>query len=205
MPQYKVSVLGQSSVTVNNGERQVLVTPLQNTHRQCVIDKAILKAVCRSAKKETSRAFSLRNIDITRVLSCYDLKSIIRSQLQHDIVADDFDVGYIQGACVVRVRSKEDLAEMWADLRKPNSKISLWCDGLKGQSVEKSRSSKRKRGDNSDDEGSTLCSKKKRQPSHKEEEVQELVDSLKQKHALTYTQMQYRIWSENCWWFTCKY
>ena len=44
MPQYKVSVLGQSSVTVNNGERQVLVTPLQNTHRQCVIDKAILKA-----------------------------------------------------------------------------------------------------------------------------------------------------------------
>lgn len=41
-----------------------------------------------------------------------------------------------------------------------------------------------------------LLEVKKQQPSRKEDEVQELVESLKEKHNSTFTQMQYRIWAE---------
>ncbi len=45
-----------------------------------------------------------------------------------EIVTEDFDIGYIQGSTVVRIRSKEDISELWANVRKPSSKMSVWCD-----------------------------------------------------------------------------
>ena len=182
-----------SSVTVNNGSgrRNVLITPLASVRCQTpavtqplanppstmvrcstdttsTIDKATLKAVCPGAayKKDSARTFILRNIDSAKVVSCADLKSTIRRQLQHDIVSGDFDVGYV-GASVVRVRSKEDLVEMWEELR--SGKIALWCDGLKEKLPKQRESYKRKQSeDHCDDENST---KKKR---HTPEEVQEV-------------------------------
>ena len=32
---------------------------------------------------------------------------------------------------VVRIRSNEDMSELWANVRKPNSKMNVWCNGLK--------------------------------------------------------------------------
>ena len=210
-PLSSVHVQHQAPSSITHRQRHVVTAPLATPTStvaskgtlppsgQHFIGKALLKAVCQSAKKDPPRAFTLRGIDTTKVLSCDDLKTIIRRQLQHDIRSDDFDVGYIQGSSVVRVRSKDDINEMWIDLSKPNSKTALWCDGLKEPcSMAKPREScKRKQSeDNSDDEESTRSARKKKQPSRKEEEVQELVDILKEKHTSTYTQMQYRIWAE---------
>jgi hypothetical protein len=57
------------------------------------------------------------------------LEDLIRDRFADDI-EPVFDAGYIQGSCVVRVRSKEDMAEMWSDVRKGKNNY-LWCDGLK--------------------------------------------------------------------------
>ena len=80
-------------------------------------------------KKDSVRSSILRKIDSSKVLSCADLKGIIKEQLQHDVVSGDFDVGYVQGASVIRVRSREDIQEMWSEIK--SGKIALWCDGLK--------------------------------------------------------------------------
>ena len=42
----------------------------------------------------------------------------------------DFDVGYAQGNDVVRVRSTQNLTELWTELKKSQSTTSSWCDGL---------------------------------------------------------------------------
>ena len=178
--------------------RQVVITPQYistlQPNKQHFIDKTIFKAVCQNAKKDVPQAFTLCNIDTSRVLSCNDLKSVIWTQLQHYIISDNFDVGYVQGTCVVRVRSKEDLVEMWTALSKPNSKITLWCDGLKDIVPKPRANHKCKQEDNSDNKDDS--SRKKQQPSRKEEEVPELVEGLKEKHGSTFTQIQYRIWGE---------
>lgn len=31
---------------------------------------------------------------------------------------------------MIRIRNKEDLSDVWAALRKPGNKMTLWCDGL---------------------------------------------------------------------------
>ncbi len=155
------------------------------------LDKVIVKAVCRGAKKD-SRSFTLRNLDTAEVCSCDDVKEAIKRQLHHDITAKDFDVGYVHGSSVVRIRSREDLAEVWADLSKLNSKTTLWCDGLKEPG---SRKKKHSEADSDDDEG-VSGAKRKKQPSRRDEEVQDAVESLKNKHGSHYTLMQYRIWGE---------
>ena len=59
-----------------------------------------------------------------------DLKSMIRKKLSDDITTGEFDVGYIQGTTVVRIRISEDLEELWSLLRQPQKNTVLWYDGL---------------------------------------------------------------------------
>ena len=141
----------------------------------------------------------MRNIDSSKVESCAELKGLIKQQLKEDVVCGDFDVGYVQGASVIRVRSKQDIKEMWPEIIK--GKIMLWCDGLKGNKTSAPRVKRKLSEFDSeelDDDDPFFCSaKKKRQPAaRKEIEVQEYVDSLKAKHGTTFTHMQLRIWGE---------
>ena len=51
-------------------------------------------------------------------------------------MSDQFDVGYVQGTKVVRLRSRIDIQEFWKNYKKGN--LILWCDGLsKGTSKSK--------------------------------------------------------------------
>ena len=167
-----------------------------------IIDKTTLKAVSYGAvyKKDSARSFILRNKDSSKVESCAELKGLIKQQLKEDVVCGDFDVGYVQGASVIRVRSRQDIKEMWPEIMK--GKIVLWCDGLKGNKTSAPRV-KRKLSEfdseelDDDDDPFFGSAKKKRQPAAcKEVEVQEYVDSLKAKHGTTFTHMQLRIWGE---------
>lgn len=93
-----------------------------------VLNKIFLKAVGNSNAKDV-KTFTVRNVDTSTVQSVSDLKKVIRNTLHDDITTKDFDVGYIQGSAVVRIRSKDDLSEMWSEL-KSKSNVSMWCDGL---------------------------------------------------------------------------
>ena len=49
------------------------------------------------------------------ILSLNDLNSLIRERFGEDI-GSSFNVGYVQGVNVIRIRSNEDLSEMWAEV-----------------------------------------------------------------------------------------
>ena len=134
------------------------------------------------------KTFTIRNIDISKIKSLCDLKSLIKDNFKEDI-RPVFDVGYIQGSSVIRIRSKEDLAEMWSEVRKSKN-TNLWCDGL----IEDSKKNSRKRklvlsDDEESDEGG--------KPRKKQKDTDEKVfDELQRKHGQKYTPLQLRIWAE---------
>lgn len=202
----------QQRCTVGSGQPSVMLTQsrpqsahttfAQRTQSQQVPaklhDRILLKAVHKGNKKG-AKTFTLRNIDPTASSSPGSLKSAMRKQLKGDISSEDFDIGFVEGANVVRIRSSEDLAEFWSDLKKPGSKLSLWCDGL----MEDRHVHSRKRtcsGDvDSDDELEQVrptAGKRKSAATDKEEKVQEALMTLKEKHSSHYTPMQLRIWAE---------
>ena len=204
-------------VGVNNGVvttqadgtrvRRVLITPLGQTgHGSAqrsqtplpIIDKVLLKAVSKSAGKKKDKIFALRRIETEKVTSCDDLKKLIKRQLRDDVVDwEEFDVGYTnskRGDKVISIRSVEDLAEVWREIRMHADTIQLWCDGLK---VEASSRKKRKKNNPTDDEDSEDDRpKKKSVREEKEDKLKQALDTLSKKHGSNYTQMQYRIWSE---------
>ena len=163
-----------------------------------VLPKVVLKAHSVN-KKDSAKTFTLRNLDLSAIKSCVDLKAVIKRRLSSDITGEEYDVGYVQGSNVVRVRTAEDLDELWALLRKPQSNVAIWCDGLSREAdlcvttTATATTGGRKRKKQTDTMSSEITSKK-HVDTH--ERVQALVDQLKEKHDTKYTPMQYRIWGE---------
>ena len=98
--------------------RQVLVTPLTvpartvpARTRPTLIDGVLLKAASKTGKKE-AKIFTIRSIDIEKIVSRDALKTAIRGQLQKDIIRTDFDVGFMNGNSVISIRNQEDLSEI---------------------------------------------------------------------------------------------
>lgn len=157
------------------------------------LEKVLLKAAQRSNLKET-KTFTIRNVDTASILSLNDLKSLIRDRFSGDI-RSSFDVGYVQGVNVIRIRSKEDLSEMWAEIKRSKS-TSVWCDGLIESTSKKSKRKRKSLSDEEDSEDDSCKSKTKKQRVDKDEKVQEMVEALKGKHGNKFTFMQIRIWAE---------
>ena len=202
-------------VTINSGSQKqvskngggcVLITPLSkgtysmpnvptaklNTTLQGaspLLSKVLVKVASKDGPISSGKMFTLRDLDITTILTCEDLKDAIKRQLTDDIVDSDFDVGYVEGSSVVRIRNRRDLEEVWSCIAKSKGKVMLWCDGL--SNTKESR--KRPRSN-----GVSVVNTKKKVPdkADKEQKVQQLVDSLKEKHLSDYTPMQFRIWAE---------
>ena len=153
----------------------------------------LLKAVLKGGNKD-GKTFTIRDVDTAAISSCDDMKMLIREQLSEDIVTEDFDIGFVNGSSVIRIRNKEDLSDVWAALRKPGNKMTLWCDGL----VERrANSRKRVQGEDVDsDREVTQARPPKKKQADREDKVQETVDNLKETHSSRYTPMQLRIWAE---------
>ena len=218
----KLSCAGSCTVSVS-GQRNVVVTPLGpsanlrttqwqfgnsvpqsnlqpplDTNRQVTVGATIkcvlLRAVINGGSKE-GKMFTIRNVNTKEVNTCDGLKGTIRKQLVCDIVDGPFDVGFVEGSNVVRIRSKEDLSELWSALMKPGCKKILWCDGL-ADGVESVKNNRRKRALDSGETGTHVAKKKTVINSNRDEKVQDAVDSLKKAHGSFYTMMQFRIWAE---------
>ena len=132
------------SVTVPNAGpvNRVIVTPLNlvrstvdlSSASCCVaesqcIGKVLIKVFAKGSKKE-SKMFTLRNIDtaIKLYTSLSILEGVIREQLGDEICQGSFDMGYLRGSNTVTLRNKEDIIEVWANIK--NRKNMMWCDGL---------------------------------------------------------------------------
>ena len=109
-------------------------------------------------------------------------------------LSGNFDVGYLHGSNVVRIRNGTDLSEIWANIQKGSS-ITLWCDGLK-----KSCSKRARPGDWSSEDEQEEFSKsvnKRRKTQEKSDKVDATIKELKGKNGdNAYTPMQYRVWAE---------
>ena len=139
----------------------------------------------------------MRDLNSSVLQTCTQLKTLIKAQLDADLV-DEFDIGYIQGNTVVSLRSSKDIQEIWSSILKGEN-ITLWCDGLRkeGRSGSKKRSNKSTQEESDDDEDSGVTKKKKKKKSEeREEQVENTMEQLQSMHAKKYTQMQYRVWSE---------
>jgi len=166
----------------------VAMSPNVTGHHRVIINRFLLKAVPKnSITGKEEKIFTLRNVDTSEVNGCEELKDLIKKRLNEDII-EEFDVGYFEGSNILRIRSKENLCKL-----RTNTKTILWCDGLfanteKNSKGEVSRSAKRGRDSHDNDSG------KKKQDR---EEVQEIVEILKQKHSESkFTTIQIRIWAE---------
>jgi len=54
---------------------------------------------------------------------------LIRAHFKTDIVAEEFNVGYVSGSNLISLRNKEDMVELWSTASKGGNML-LWCDGL---------------------------------------------------------------------------
>ena len=129
-----------------------------------IINHLLLKAVPKGGGREEKYLHYVMLTQVQNFGGCEELKDLIKKRLSEDITAKElikkrlseditakeFDVGYFEGSNIVRIRSKENLCEVWSKLQT-NTKTTLWCDGLlanteKGSSKgEASRAAKRKR------------------------------------------------------------
>lgn len=210
---------GGSSV-LPTAARRVVVTPLTSTStpanvssqntaaRPQLISKILIKAFYKGNKKD-SKIFTLRNINPGDVSSVDKLEQVIRDQLHDDISRSDFEVGYLQGSNVVTIRNKDDLVEVWSNVKK-GTKVILWCDGLKKKSAsggkngqelteddEEIQEVRRRRKRAKSDEEDGQIRKKRKKNEDKDKKVQATIDLLNENHGdKAYTPMQYRVWTE---------
>jgi len=131
-----------------------------------IIDKITLKAVSKDIKTVT-KMFQLRNVNPMKIQSYSSLANLIRNQLKDDITSEDFDVGYINGSNRISIQNKEDIVEVWNNVRK-GVNVILWCDGLKHRAGSKRHLS------NNDDNTPIVLRKKER--------VQQIFDVFKKQH-----------------------
>ena len=75
-------------------------------------------------------------------------------------------MGVVQGNSVVSIRSKEDMMDVWKDIRK-GTKVVLWCDGLRA--AKRKRQTPQMDEEDSDEEGG-ICIKPKRAKKMEERE-----------------------------------
>ena len=123
------------------------------------------------------------------------LRKEILKQFGEDLVSSDFNfsVGYIKGSTKLSIRSCEDIEDIWSSVSRGEN-VTLWCDKVRDSIDDAS-------GSDSDDPDITRKSKgnKKQKMSAleaKNERIEGIVASLREKHATAYTTIQYRLWAE---------
>jgi len=82
-----------------------------------MIPKILLKAM-RKERKGENKMFTIRNIDSAQLSYVSHLVELIRIQLKGDIIAKDFDVGFVSGNNLISLRNKEDASEIWATAKR---------------------------------------------------------------------------------------
>ena len=188
-----VSITGRvnrvTATVLNTVQPSGLAGRAPSTVSSRILPRVLLRAVQKGTTgKSDGKLFTLRSINTGLLSSCDALKQLIKEQLSDDIAStDDFDIGFLDGSNLVRIRSTQDLAETWAMLSS-NSKVTLWCDGLLLKPT-------RKRAMSDVDEACSSKGKKKKS-QERDDKVQEIFHELKEKHSVKYTTMQLRIWAE---------
>ena len=98
-----------------------------------------------------------------------------------------FNIGYYEGQqhCKIWLACKDDFALMYK--KYPKGEITLWCDGRGEEEDEDVGTKKRKKAD-----GDKVTRRQER-----EDEIDDVVKQLKEKHKDLYTLPNYRLWARS--------
>jgi len=132
-----------------------------------MINKMLWK-VMKNEKKGDFKMFTIRNITPSEILC---VSRLIRAQLKEDIVAEEFDIGYVSGSNLITLRNTEDMVGLWSTASKGGNML-LWCDGLRPNGAVANAGKKRKV-----PESATTAQSKK----DTADQVQQHVQNLKKK------------------------
>ena len=108
-----------------------------------------------------------------------------------------FDVGYFQGNKRIWIRTFEDLAELTRLLKGRGA--TVWCDGVNPSIRSKRHAPADESSDSKEDIRSTSNkpSRKKKRSSFDErlEQVDSIIDDLRELNGAKYPSIQYRVWA----------
>jgi len=189
-----ITPLSAGHTVQSQDQRQIFVNPARQANT--IVPKLLIKAVCKSGSmKEAAtkcKTFTLRDVNVSQVITRDQLKRVIKLQLAGD-VTDDFDVGYYQATTVISIRSPQDVMEVWNDVKK-GVKVILWCDGLQESNPTTAKSRKRSRkksySDSDSDKDIIVTSGRsanKKKKTDKDEQLEKIVNELKELHEQQYT------------------
>ena len=105
---------------------------------------------------------------------------------------DEFEVGFNKGrhgAAKIWIKDNEDLERMY-DMYGMDEEIILWCEGICSPSEQAPDRPRQKRGPNRDN----TCTPTSKQQAI-QDEVDDIVAQLQEKHGSQYLPVQYRLWA----------
>ena len=152
----------------------------------------------------------LRYVSKDSVNSLLEIKREMLKQFGSEVVSSDleFAVGYMKGNSKVSIISSVDMDEVWASVEKGDS-VSLWCEKVRMRSKRKAKDDSGSNSDSDDssdaDASSHKTKKKKKRRKKKQklsameernERIENIISSLREKHGDKFTMIQYRMWSE---------
>ena len=154
--------------------------------------------IINTEKKKEFETYVLRNVTKDSISTPPLLRKELLHQFGDRLVSrkQEFAVGFMKNSSKVSIRSSADIEDVWQYALK-DDQITLWCHGI--------TASKRKNeaSDSESDEelfqDTSKQTKKKRKLSaleEKNERVEKIVTSLREKHANRFTTIQFRLWAE---------
>ena len=165
---------------------------------------ANIKVLCPGGKRNDHKTFVMRDIDLRALPDIKSLKELVLERVGSNTVSAtlEFDIGYFQGNKRIWLRSPEDLAELIRLLRSRGG--TIWCEGLSQQDIRTTTQVKRSAPVESSDSDveeevqvAKSCKKKKRSAfDERLEQVDNVVDELRDRHGTKFTSIQYRVWAE---------
>lgn len=148
-------------------------------------------------KKSVSETYVMRDLSCETISTPSKLIKEIAEQFGELVPSDlKFPVGYFKGTTKVWIRSENDIQDVWSFINKGEN-VSLWCHGVS----ESSRMVEVVSSENEEDYCAKKPKRKRRRKStiswkEKNDNVEELVTELRQKHGDRFTTIQYRLWAE---------
>lgn len=153
-----------------------------------------VKVFSQTGRKTDYKTFILRDVNVETIEDVKRFKELILQQFGAEIIDKHlkFDVGYFKGNKKIWIRALEDLTELIHLLLKEKGP-TVWCDG-----VNQSSQTKRPAPSNSEEEIERTQKRKKKKSSFDErlEQVDNIVDDLREINGSKYSSIQYRVWAE---------
>ena len=182
---------------VQQPQAPVIIRPTLETNAPAEKQVNLNVRVINPDKKKECEVYVLREITKSVLLTPQSLIEELQRQFGPQLVPTtyNFPVGYMKGSTKISIRTPADVADIWTHLNR-GDQIVLWCEGVRRKTSHSAELS-----DSESDEETSKKRKrsKKRKLSaldEKNNRVEDIVCTLREKNGDHYTTIQYRLWAE---------